>query len=561
MASGVTLSPEHASQTENHTTSLASTADYFTSFLTSTTNSTHLQDGHEGDPSSPTLPPELSKSLELQRTEAVVVVILLCCVGASALLLNLFVFLATRFVVHDRNSTVVVIANTCVADAMAGMFAVSKTVFLYMNPMWVNCFLWESILFTSILMSSILTPCLMWDSLNLLHHASLYSIGAGKRRMIISMVFLWDGAVVIGFIPLMGWNRWEDVHLDDRHLRTCHFFLYYQIDYLTVLCSLLLAGLFFSICLLGALVLRRRQFKANLQAEDNIAGTVQLQQFTQAIVTCAYVSFCQVICFLPFVSFVLVNCRTLSVPNDIALTYMLIALLSKSFVSPLILGHRIPQVKSVLKGLWSFELQSSFLCCVLDETEEQLRRRTTRQTRVSVIENNNSPTANGGQQHAYPSVRSCYAGTVMQQEEGVNARVNGRLRFNTLPSASRTPYQRHNNAVAYTNTTARGSPATWAVSQNSQTDDQGDNAVKLGHINPAFSCQSLNTLATSQENRQQGNGRSNLPETASEGHVATNGGVAGRVNGNIPQRLEVPHPLMINPSCQIHGRKKQKDDS
>ena len=307
--------------------------------------------------------PELGELLKQGDPEAVIVVSLMCITGLVALVISGIVFCTTRFVrTQDRNVTIAIVANICGADFFSGLYAVAKTADFYCIKPLTNCFMYDGIFFMSLLMSSILLPILQWDSLSGLKQ----HLGRRKQCLVFSMVFIWDGAVIMGFVPLMGWNNWSDL---ERDLNKCYFFQYYTRDYLILICSVILITLTCSFGQGITMVVQRRRVKWDISEQNRVSATY-LEQSQKVLNTCMYTCCCQCVCFLPFVIFVLIKCQSSSLSSDKYLLYVITAIQIKSILSPFILLRRTYPLTSVLKQKAKRGLTCLLSCCI-EATEEE----------------------------------------------------------------------------------------------------------------------------------------------------------------------------------------------
>ena len=324
-------------------------------------------------PSDPSIP-ELHESLASGNSGTLLALVLFCVIGFLALLFNLFAYLATRFVNQDRNTTIVIIANMCWADGLAGIYSIAKTVDTFLRPPLVNCFLCDSILFTSTIMSSILLVCLQWD----IFYKPITFSRQIKQRLMITIVFLWNGAVILGIAPLLGWNQLAGL---EASLSTCNFFQYYSSSYLTVICSVLLFSL---LCTHGIgikMAAKRQRIKGDVFGQTSTSITY-LEHLNRALITHLITAFCQSACFLPFIIYILVNCYVSDSSTDHALLYLLIVVLSKSVLFPVVLIKRTPQMKLTLKHSRNFHCKS-FTCCAMEDTEENVMRASSHRSDMS----------------------------------------------------------------------------------------------------------------------------------------------------------------------------------
>ncbi len=269
-------------------------------------------------------------------------VILTCILACMVLLANLIVIVASRFAIGGYCCSLICVRSLCVADVLAGLFGVTKTILMVVQPRWVHCFLADSLLFCSILASSFTLVALTIDSYINLTNPRKYEEWLEKKTTLTTLIFLWNGAFIIGFIPQMGWNN-ED--------HCCRFFDYYSSYYL-----FLVAGTF-AVCLMIVFVLQLKQchlvkqFHSQIKEADR--NKARLEGVCVLIVTARLDLILQLLCYLPCLLFIVLHCHlcvlyTTDHLGDVYLFCFVPMVLAKSLLSTLLRGVRTAQIWHVI---------------------------------------------------------------------------------------------------------------------------------------------------------------------------------------------------------------------
>ena len=265
--------------------------------------------------------------------------------SALTIVVNMVVLVMSKFANGGKSSTFVFLRSLCMADMLIGMFGVFKCILLNnLRYRLINCFLPESLFISA---STVICVTLFWFNIDSYFRLSqpLGKINTmDKHCVIISMVFLWNVAFIIGFVPLMGWNDEEFV---------CNVFQFYKFSY-TMFVSLI-----WLVCIVGSCVthflLNRttRQIRANSQFIS--PRSLEFLKYSQVMLTIRNDMITLVLCYLPFLaylSYYYTNHRHRdSTTANVNIIYFLPIFLARSLVSAFIHSYRTIRIQHVLHDI------------------------------------------------------------------------------------------------------------------------------------------------------------------------------------------------------------------
>ena len=254
-----------------------------------------------------------------------------------ATLSNGAVLLASKFTSGGDTPALIYVRSFCVADCMIGVYGLMKVSFLLGQPQWINCFLSENILFSSLTASNLMLVNLSMNTLNhLIKPHKLYEL-MDKKTTITNMVFLWNGAFLMGFAPQMGW-----------HLRNsrCKFFAYFDVYYITLM-TLVFLG-----CIGAASYLLVRVKNVLNAAKPETFQHRDLNRIQTVLSTCKLDLCSQFISQFPMTIYMLLNCNVCALYGtnshaDLVLLFFIPPILIKSVVAAAIHGSRTTQIWQV----------------------------------------------------------------------------------------------------------------------------------------------------------------------------------------------------------------------
>ena len=79
--------------------------------------------------------------------------ILIGCLSVLVFLFNVVVLVASKYTSSGKTSTLIFVRSLCVAEILMAIYGGLKTLLSLLQPPWINCFIGESLMFTSILAS------------------------------------------------------------------------------------------------------------------------------------------------------------------------------------------------------------------------------------------------------------------------------------------------------------------------------------------------------------------------------------------------------------------------
>ena len=282
---------------------------------------------------------------DISESYLLLILIMNCILAIVVSVANVIILVASKFVKGSGNSTLVFMRSVCFADTMVGIFGVSKTVHMMFGPGYINCFLGESLLFSSIFSANLTLLAYTYECYNKLAQLACNEPENVDRKTKISgMMFMWNGAFIVGFMPLMGWNRPDR---SPNYYYTCAFFEFYNSSYLFLIVSI------FGLCLGGAFILHiyievfnHRTLKRSCFLQLKSAYT----KVRTEIYTVRFLLVSELVMYLPVIVFILLHCDMCSRPpethpsSSIKLFYFVPLILLKSLITAIFQGSRSKRI-------------------------------------------------------------------------------------------------------------------------------------------------------------------------------------------------------------------------
>ena len=268
-----------------------------------------------------------------------------CVLAVFTIISNLAVLTASKFTTAGHSATLVFIRSLCIADVVIGFFGIFKALLLnHLDSIMINCFLPES-LFVSASMTLSLT--LLWlncDSYLRLTQPLTYGNSMDKSNVINSMMFVWNLAFILGFMPQMGWSQ-------DQY--SCNVFDYYDDAYLRLICSI------WMLCMIISCILQYKLHKVRQQVLQNShflsPNSQEFKKFSKLIVTIRIDIVIWILCYLPLLIYLLLYCNSCSMGGtkmaNINLFFFMPIFLIRSFVSAFIHSYRTIKIQQAMRNI------------------------------------------------------------------------------------------------------------------------------------------------------------------------------------------------------------------
>ena len=279
-------------------------------------------------------------------------------VCVALVVVNLCLLVASKFTSGGRTPILIFVRSLCVADTMSGTFGLMKMSQVLMRWHWINCFLPESLLFSSIIAFNLTSVMLSATCHSMLSDFVKFDRRQDKHRSIFSMTFLWNSAFVVGFMPHMGWNLNDRMGWNSEG-HTCVFLLYYSKIYLAFVTSIV------GVCLVITLVLQTRIQTLLQRSVVNkhliLKMTIPITKTTRMDCVSMF------LCYLPPVVYLLLTCEScvLSVSTAVAnatLVLFVPLVILRSVLTTLLHQSRTTQIGQVVdyfkKSCWSMTKKS-----------------------------------------------------------------------------------------------------------------------------------------------------------------------------------------------------------
>ena len=225
-----------------------------------------------------------------------------CLLASVTLVFNLLLLFISQYTSGGRSPTLIYVRSLFVCNFLSATFAVSKAIHLYTQPPYVNCFLPEAIVITSVSAASCVQVIIMLDAVLRLCKPVTYHSHMDKLAVLFLVIFCWNLAFIIGFVPQMGWNK--------QHY-ACYFFDFYSSSYLVTMCGAFIFYLTVMCILHLKICVRMRAPQYQQQTE--------WRKLQQTVVSSRFYLLLQVLCLLPCVIYILVYSKD-STDTDISLS-------------------------------------------------------------------------------------------------------------------------------------------------------------------------------------------------------------------------------------------------
>lgn len=277
--------------------------------------------------------------------------------SALTIVVNIVVLIMSKFATGGKSATFVFLRSLCMADMLIGMYGIFKCILLNnLQYRLINCFLPESLFISA---STVICVTLFWLNIDSYLRLSrpLGSINTmDKHCVIITMVFLWNMAFIVGFAPLMGWNDQDFV---------CDLFQFYNMSY-AVFVSLIWLACIIGCCVTHVLVNKTTQ---QIRANNRFISprSLEFMKYTQLTSTIRNDLITLAVCYLPFLVYLFyyyTNHRhRYSKTANINLIYFLPIFLARSLISAFIHSYRTIRIQHVLHDISKHMNVSLFLKC------------------------------------------------------------------------------------------------------------------------------------------------------------------------------------------------------
>ena len=240
-------------------------------------------------------------------------------------------------------------------NILVAAFAIQKTLQIFTDSVWVNCFLPESLLVTGLLAAAGTQVISMTDAGLRIYSPIVYQNYVQKIMVIFVMVFVWNTSFLMGFLPQIGWNA--------SHY-SCSLFVFYSPSYLWLLCAVYLCYITCS----GLIHVRLWHAIRHLRPlSERMETSSQLDKVESMVVTSRLYLFLNIICHLPCAVYIMVGASyyrdwitTSSGDRSYNELYLLPLLETAAICGLLLYGTNTPEIKAVLsQGCAALKSRSS----------------------------------------------------------------------------------------------------------------------------------------------------------------------------------------------------------
>ncbi|VDI37680.1 Hypothetical predicted protein [Mytilus galloprovincialis] len=170
-----------------------------------------------------------------------VITTLINCVGALSLLSNLLGLSITKFVSGKSSPILILMRNLLVVDLIMTIYGIFKSFILQRKDnLYINCFLPECLFISASLGSFFF---LLWMNADLccrLTKSWTNGRKLHKANVNTAIMLFWNFSLVLGFLPIIGWNNSKEV---DK----CNPISFYNDVYLSVIASFWMLGIIISL--------------------------------------------------------------------------------------------------------------------------------------------------------------------------------------------------------------------------------------------------------------------------------------------------------------------------
>lgn len=183
----------------------------------------------------------MPESLPKDPVIPTVITTLINCVGALSLLSNLLGLSITKFVSGKSSPILILMRNLLVVDLIMTIYGIFKSFILQRKDnLYINCFLPECLFISASLGSFFF---LLWMNADLccrLTKSWTNGRKLHKANVNTAIMLFWNFSLVLGFLPIIGWNNSKEV---DK----CNPISFYNDVYLSVIASFWMLGIIISL--------------------------------------------------------------------------------------------------------------------------------------------------------------------------------------------------------------------------------------------------------------------------------------------------------------------------
>ncbi len=182
------------------------------------------------------------------------------------------------------------------------------------------------------------------DRYHAIYKASTYKVLLTRKRALVCIVILWVVAVLISFLPLMGWSCQTCLSCSD-------LFPYVDRYYLAFFASLVLVVIVLILVAYALIVWLAHKHDANMSAEHPVVARMRLDIHLAKTFGC--VMLIMLVCWLPVLSFMMTDVVTKELSNaqKRAFAFCSTLCLLNSGINPLLYALRCRELRVALKSL------------------------------------------------------------------------------------------------------------------------------------------------------------------------------------------------------------------
>ncbi|XP_059151078.1 lysophosphatidic acid receptor 3-like [Physella acuta] len=266
-------------------------------------------------------------------------IVTILCFSAFVFLCSSLVLMATRYTSGGRSATLVFLRSLCLSDILMSTYGVSKMIMLmYLDTLNINFFLPDSLFFTASLASTMSLLSLNIDCYLKLARPLKYA-QMDKDTVITIMLLVWNGAFILGFLPLVGWHDHDYTH---------RFFDFYPWHYL------LFSGFIIVVCVVACIACMVSLNKSYTIPKTDVFSTRTLEARKYHHLHRTIIAECVtwLLCYLPFFVYIALACRQCLLSDydysDAVVIYFIPVFLVKSLFSSALQAFRTLHVHIIM---------------------------------------------------------------------------------------------------------------------------------------------------------------------------------------------------------------------
>ncbi len=277
-------------------------------------------------------------------------------VSSLGLLLSTIILVAFAYSSNSKVLGEACVTSFLLADIISFFFGILKTALIFAKPAMVNCFLAEGLLFCGTLahcLSQLLWTVYLNTSLTPMALTGQNQENH-KRTTIFALLFIWNFAFIVGFLPQMTWTSQKF---------TCRFYEFFQLYYLILFSAIVHLSNFLSIVFIWKLM-------RSLSRTSNAASASGLL-LRELLPAATATSVLAVLFLTPSSAFLLLHCPICLLPQpyytNAVLRIFYVAMCSKSLLDLPVYLFKIPEIRAtfadILTNQKSWQCTKSRPCC------------------------------------------------------------------------------------------------------------------------------------------------------------------------------------------------------